>query len=80
MFENFIFEDPQFFWLLLLLPLALGWYVWKRNKETAELRISSIKGFEAKPGFLGKFRPVLIHLAAAGAGTGDHRPGETKIC
>ncbi|MGB7786987.1 MAG: VWA domain-containing protein [Salinimicrobium sp.] len=62
MFENFIFEDPQFFWLLLLLPLALAWYVWKRNKETAELRISSIKGFEAKPGFLGKLRPVLFIL------------------
>ena len=62
MFENFIFEDPQFFWLLLLLPLALAWYVWKRNKETAELRISSIKGFEAKPGILGKLRPVLFIL------------------
>lgn len=62
MFENFVFEDPQFFWLLLLLPLALGWYVWKRNKQTAELRISSIKGFEAKPGLLGKMRPVLIVL------------------
>lgn len=62
MFENFIFEDPQFFWLLLLLPLALGWYVWKRNKETAELKISSIRGFEAKPGFLGKLRPVLFIL------------------
>ena len=24
MFENLVFEDPQFFWLLLLLPLALG--------------------------------------------------------
>lgn len=59
---NFLFEDPQYFWLLLVLPLALAWYVWKRKKETAELRISSIKGFEAKPGFLGKFRPVLFIL------------------
>ncbi len=62
MFESFVFEDPQFFWLLLLLPLALAWYVWKRHRQTAELRISSIKGFEAKPGLLGKFRPVLFVL------------------
>ena len=62
MFERFVFEDPQFFWLLLLLPLALGWFVWKRHRQTAELRISSIRGFEAKPGLLGKFRPVLFIL------------------
>jgi Ca-activated chloride channel family protein len=62
MFERLIFEDPQFFWLLLLLPLALGWYIWKRHRQTAELRISSIKGFEAKPGLLGRFRPILFIL------------------
>ncbi|MGB7842405.1 MAG: VWA domain-containing protein [Salinimicrobium sp.] len=62
MSENFLFEDPQYFWLLLVLPLAMAWYVWKRKKETAELRISSIKGFEAKPGFLGTLRPVLFIL------------------
>ena len=62
MFEKFIFEDPQFFWLLLLLPLALGWYVWKRHRQTAELKISSIKGFEKDPGFLGKLRPILFVL------------------
>lgn len=62
MSDNFLFEDPQYFWLLLLLPVALAWYVWKRKKETAELRISSIKGFEAKPGFLGQLRPVLFIL------------------
>jgi Ca-activated chloride channel family protein len=62
MFERLVFEDPQFFWLLLLLPLSLGWYIWKRHRQTAELRISSIKGFEAKPGMLGKLRPILMVL------------------
>ena len=62
MFENFIFEDPGFLWLLLLLPLVIAWYVWKRNKQTAELRISSIKGFQLKPGLLGRLRPVLFIL------------------
>ncbi|WP_424492642.1 vWA domain-containing protein [Salinimicrobium sp. GXAS 041] len=62
MFENFTFEDPQFFWLLLLLPLAIGWYVWKRHQQTAELKISSIKGFQGSPGFLVRLRPILFIL------------------
>ncbi len=57
MFENFTFESPQFFWLLLLLPIAAAWYFWKRNRQQAELRISSIKGFKAKSSIL----PVLRH-------------------
>lgn len=57
MFDNYIFENPQFFWLLLLLPIAAGFYIWKRNRQQAELRISSIKGFKAKKSIL----PVLRH-------------------
>lgn len=57
MFDNFTFESPQFFWLLLLLPIAAAWYVWKRNRQQAELRISSIRGFKAKSSLL----PVLRH-------------------
>lgn len=62
MFANYTFENPEFFWLLLLLPLAIGWYFWKRNKQTPELRISSIKGFKVKPGILPKLKPVLFIL------------------
>lgn len=57
MFDNFTFESPQFFWLLLLLPIAAAWYFWKRNRQQAELRISSIRGFKAKSSIL----PVLRH-------------------
>lgn len=62
MFANFTFENPEFFWLFLLLPLAMAWYFWKRNKQTAELKISSTKGFKAKSGLLPKLRPVLFLL------------------
>ncbi|MFV8280649.1 vWA domain-containing protein [Christiangramia marina] len=62
MFANFNFENPEFFWLLLLLPLAIGWYIWKRNKQTAALKISSTKGFKGKSGLLPKLRPVLFVL------------------
>ncbi|APG60709.1 vWA domain-containing protein [Christiangramia salexigens] len=62
MFANFTFENPEFFWLFLLLPLAIAWYFWKKNKQTAELRISSTKGFKVKSGLLPKLRPVLFVL------------------
>lgn len=62
MFANFNFENPEFFWLFLLLPIAIAWYFWKKNKQTAELKISSVKGFKAKPSFLSRIRPILFIL------------------
>ena len=62
MFANFTFENPEFFWLFLLLPLAVAWYIWKRNKQTAELKISTTKGFKVSSGFLPKLKPVLFLL------------------
>ncbi|WP_373057410.1 VWA domain-containing protein [Zunongwangia sp. H14] len=62
MFTNFTFENPQFFWLFLLLPVAIAWYFWKRNRQTAELRISTIKGFKAKKSLLAQLKPVLFIL------------------
>ncbi len=61
MLENIEFANPQFFWLLLLLPLALLWYFFKRKEETAALKISSIKGF-SDSGFLPKLKPLLFLL------------------
>ena len=65
MFSNFEFEDPHFFWLFLLLPFAIAWYFWKRKQETPELRISHIKGFQVKSGFLVKLKPLLFILRLA---------------
>ena len=59
MFDNVVFAHPQFFWLLLLLPLALGWYFYKRHQETASLRISSTQGF-LKNDFVARLRPLLM--------------------
>ncbi len=62
MFENFTFENPQFFWLFLILPLAIAWFIWKRNKQQAELKISSIKGFKISGSWLTKLKPLLFVL------------------
>ncbi len=65
MFENFTFENPQFFWLFLILPLAIAWFIWKRNKQQAELKISSIKGFKITGSLLTKLKPILFVLRLA---------------
>ena len=57
MLDSFTFENPGYFWLLILLPLLAGWYFWKRNQQQAELRLSSIQGFKAERSIL----PVLKH-------------------
>ncbi len=62
MFENFTFENPQFFWLFLLLPLAIAWFIWKRNKQQAELKISSIKGFKISGSWLTRLKPLLFMI------------------
>src|SRR5690606_6807642 len=59
MFENISFANPQFFWLLLLLPVAMLWYFFKRKEQKASLRISSIKGF-ATNNILPRLKPVLF--------------------
>ncbi|HMB63914.1 MAG TPA: VWA domain-containing protein [Eudoraea sp.] len=61
MVENIEFANPQFFWLLLLLPLALLWYFFKRKEETAILKISSTRGFSTKQ-LLPKLKPLLFAM------------------
>ncbi|WP_452224876.1 vWA domain-containing protein [Lacinutrix chionoecetis] len=58
MFEGIEFLNKGFFWLLLLLPLAMLWYYFKNKQQTAELKISSLKGFKVTNSWL----PILKHV------------------
>ncbi len=62
MFEGIEFVNKEFFWLLVLLPVAIVWYVYKRKRQTPALKMSSLKGFKAKSSVLPKLRPVLFIL------------------
>ncbi len=61
MLRNIEFANPDFFWLLLLLPMAILWYFLKRKEQVASLKISSIKGFTHNS-ILPKLKPVLFIL------------------
>ncbi|MGB5418806.1 vWA domain-containing protein [Algibacter sp.] len=60
MLEGIEFVNKEFFWLLLALPLAVLWYVFKHKKQTAELKISSLKGFKNTNSWLPKLKHLLF--------------------
>ncbi|MDC7994875.1 vWA domain-containing protein [Altibacter sp. HG106] len=62
MMSQFEFVNPELFWLLLVLPALVGWYVWTRKRRTAALRISSVSGFKTKKNWLARLRPLLFVL------------------
>ena len=62
MLENYSFAHPQFFWLLVFIPLAIAWYVWKQPKQLASVKMSSLKGFKATSSILPKLKPILFVL------------------
>ncbi|MCH8329949.1 MAG: VWA domain-containing protein [Bacteroidetes bacterium] len=55
MWDNLTFRDPEFFWLLLIIPIMAVWY-WRRNRQQfVELKLSSLKGVE-------KVRSIRVYL------------------
>jgi Ca-activated chloride channel family protein len=61
MLEHVQFANPEFFWLLLLLPVAILWYFFKRKEENASLKISHLNGFSTDS-LLPKLKPALFAL------------------
>lgn len=60
--DRFEYVNPEFFWLLLLLPALVVWFIWMRHRQTASLTISSLKGFKTGKNWLAKVRPFLFIL------------------
>ena len=63
--KNVTFLHPEFFWLLLLLPVAAAWLFWKRKQQAASLSMSSLQGFQGTPSLLAKLQPLLPALRLA---------------
>ena len=53
------FLNPEFFWLFLLIPIAVVWLYWKRNETTTTLKISSLEGFKGSQSLVAKLKPLL---------------------
>lgn len=53
------FLNPEFFWLFLLIPMAAAWLYWKRNEQSATLKMSSTAGFKGSNSLATKLKPML---------------------
>lgn len=62
MLQGIEFANIELFWLLLLIPVAIIWYVLKHKKQTSELRISSVQGFKLSQSIWPKLKHVLFAL------------------
>lgn len=60
MMKDVTFLNPEFFWLLLLLPVAIFWQLWKRKEVSASLKLSQTKSF--KTTWKTKAKPFLFVL------------------
>lgn len=49
MFENIEFANPKLLWLLLLVPLAIIWYILRHKKQEAPVNFSDLKGMVKLP-------------------------------
>ena len=56
------FLNPEFLWLFLVLPLAIGWLFYKRNQLSATVKMSSLEPFKQNRTFLAKAKPFLYVL------------------
>lgn len=59
--SNAEFLNPEFFYLLVIIPLLAIWYFFMRKKDAAVLRIPSTKGFKTSS-ILSKLKPLLYFL------------------
>ncbi|WP_010522965.1 vWA domain-containing protein [Aquimarina agarivorans] len=62
MFSKYTFESPAFFWLLLCIPAAIAWYVWRKNNQQASLKVGTIAGFKTSSDILSKLKPLLFAM------------------
>lgn len=45
-FNDITFANKELLWLLLIIPAIIAWYIWKNKTYTAELKVSSLNGFD----------------------------------
>ena len=62
MFENIEFANPKLLWLLLLVPLAISWYILRHKKQEASVNFSDLKGMVKLPK---TWKAYLRHLLFA---------------
>jgi len=45
MFSGLEFAHPAFFWLFIIIPAMVGWYIWREQQLQGSLSVSAVRGF-----------------------------------
>ncbi|EHQ30167.1 vWA domain-containing protein [Mucilaginibacter paludis] len=62
-FKEIEFAQPGFFWLLLIVPFMVAWYIWKQQKLHGTLSVPTLKGFNIhRKGLIPRLRHAGIVL------------------
>lgn len=61
MFTNLEFTNPEFLWLMLIIPVLMLWFFLTRKRDSADLSMPNTAGFQ-KGNFWSKTKPVLYVL------------------
>lgn len=61
LWNNLELTNPEYLWLLVLIPIIAIWYFLNRNKDSARLKMASTKGF-VEQSILAKLKPTLYIL------------------
>lgn len=62
MFKDIVFANPNFLYLLLILPVIIAWYWFRHNKSIADVQVSTTKGIENVPK---SFKQITYHSLIA---------------
>ncbi|MGL4581967.1 MAG: vWA domain-containing protein [Flavobacterium sp.] len=65
MIKNITFANPEFFWLFILLPIAIFIWIKNRKKQRASVKLSAIQGIQEHTSLLVRLLPISIVLRVA---------------
>lgn len=67
MMSNIKFAQPEFFWLLLIIPVMIGVFIYYNQKKSAQLKFSSFEGLKGyRPSLRQRIRfaPFVLRMLA----------------
>lgn len=49
MLSHYTYAHPEFFWALIIIPVLIGWYIWRQKNHSASLTVSTTSSFASLP-------------------------------
>lgn len=65
MFNNIEFANPEYLYLLIVVPLLGLWYWYRHRKDNADLQVSTTESFEATPRSIKQYLYFTLYLFRA---------------